>query len=158
MRPFRSRFVCRVLALALAGALGLTSAAPAVARATGSQSLRAVLDDGQAIDAALAAARDVPPADRRAAFAEVYAHAADDGTTAESVERLLGADSMSGVLPVAVERAVASASSPAPPALGVAALFATSGLAVPMERVAHADRQRTVSLRDVAPDSRPRAP
>ena len=155
MRPFRSRLVCRVLALALAGALGLTVAAPAGARSHAG-TLRTALDDDQAVDAALAAVRDVPPAERLAAFAEAYARAADDGTTAEAVERLLGGTSMSGVVPAVVERAVAAAAST--PALGAGLAVPSGRLAPPAGSLARAEPERLAAPRAARPDSRPRAP
>ena len=138
--------------------MGLTVAVPAGAR-TVATSLQAALGDGQAVGAALAAARDVPPADRLAVFAETYAQAADDGTTAEAVERLLGGDSMSGVLPAALARAtvLAPTSTPAP-APDAAVLSRARGLAGPSALAPHTDRPLAAERRDPAPESRPRAP
>ena len=158
MGPFRSRLVCRVLVLALAGALGLTAAAPASARGPRAETLRAVLGDAEAVEAALDAVRDVPAAGRLAAFADAYARTADDGTTAEAVERLLGADSMSGVAPVVTQRAVAGPSATPAPALGVAADSRGHALVPPTTSTARADRQRMAPPRPEAPPSRPRAP
>ncbi len=159
MRPFRSRSVCRVLVLALAGALGLTAAAPASARAPRAETLRAVLGDAEAVEAALDAVRHVPSGGRLAAFAHAYALTADDGTTAEAVEQLLGADSMSGVVPVVTQRAVAGPASSTPAsALGVAAFPHRHAAPAPTASAARADRQRAAAPRPVATPSRPRAP
>ena len=159
LRPFRSRLVCRALALVLASAFGLTAAAPAGARTARAETLRTVLDDVRAVDAAWAAARDAPSADRRAAFAAAYAEAAADGTTAEAVERLLSADSMSGVLPPAVERAVAQAAGPSPaPSLCAMLLPGSSPLAAPVAVRPGAERADVASAGERAPNGRPRAP
>lgn len=159
MRPLRSPLVCRVLVLALAGALGLTAAAPASARAPRAETLRAVLSDGEAVEAALEAVRDVPSGGRLAAFADAYARTANDGTTAEAVEQLLGADSMSGVVPVVIQRAVAGAASSTPAsAPGVATGPLGVALVAPTVSAPRADYHQTAAPRPVAPASRPRAP
>ena len=139
----------------MAGALGLTVAAPAGARSHAG-TLRTVLDDAQAVDAALAAVRDLPPAGRLAAFAEAYVQAADDGTTAETVEQLLGGTSMSGVVPAVVDRAVASAAPAA--ALGAGLVSQSGHSETPAGHFVDAGHQGSAATRPVAPDSRPRAP
>ena len=158
MRPFRSRLVRRAFALVLASALGLTVAAPASAGVRPTAALSDLLDDAQALEAALDALRVAPPADRRAAFAEAYAQAAADGTTAEAVERLLGADTLSGVAPALIERGMASASSVTAPSLGAAALPAGPRLAAPVAGTLGADRQPQTRCQTAPTSARPRAP
>ena len=158
MRPFRSRLARRALALVLASALGLTVAAPVAAGARPTAALSDLLADADALEAALDALRDAAPADRRAAFAQAYAQAADDGTTAESVERLLGADTLSGVAPARIERGAAPASSVTAPTLGTATPAARPRPAAPMLAAPHADRPLAVQARDLARSARPRAP
>ncbi|WP_412067676.1 hypothetical protein [Rubrivirga sp. IMCC43871] len=152
MRPLRSALLRRLVVAALAVALGL----PLAPSAAASPAL-AVLDDSEAFDRALAAAKAAEPGtDPVAVFAQVYADAVD-GVSAEAVAHLLGAPSLSGVVPVAPSEALAKAQ-PAP---------SPSPASVTGERVAEVRSSasnrvsaRTLDLpvRRSAPPLQPRAP
>ncbi len=104
MRPFRSTLLLRAVALAVMAGVGVSMVPAASAESGRLATLRGVLDDTQAFDAALQAARAAESAPL-AAFAHAYAAEADDGTTAAAIAQLLGAESFSGVLPPAPDRA-----------------------------------------------------
>ena len=108
MRPFRSLLLRRLVATALVAAVGASLAPAAAAQSGRLATLRGVLDDAQAFEAGLDAARQAESAPL-AAFAEAYAAESEDGTTAAAIVQLLGADALTGVLPPAPDRA-----SPAP--------------------------------------------
>lgn len=97
MRLFRQPVILRVVAAVLAVAVGLTLAPTASADAR-AEAVRAVLDDKDAFEAALTAARASD--DPVMAFAEAYAEATDGAVSAEAVARILDGASMSGLAPV----------------------------------------------------------
>ena len=141
----------------LVAALGL-SLVPAVG-AQGAPSLSSVLDDADAFDQALAAARDADAgSDPIVVFAEVYAAAVGD-VSVEALVHLLGQSSMSGVLPPVHDETVAASKAAGPPATSAAALFGLADVVVPTSPVDAASGDVAwPPLRRLAPASRPRAP
>ena len=101
MRAFRSVLLRRLVAAVLLAGLGAPLAPTASA-----QSVETVLDDERAFDLALRAAW-AADADPIRAFAHAYAEATDGAVTAEVVERVLGAASMSGVPPAVADETFA---------------------------------------------------
>ena len=157
MRPFRSLLLRRVVAAVLVAAVAMPLASTAGASARRTDALQGVLDDATAFDAALRAAR-AAHADPLGAFADAYEQASGGGISAEAIERLLGADSMSGVLPVAAQRAWVSAQATSPAGAGAATLPDPARL-VPLPLASAApDGPAERPLRAVAPASQPRAP
>lgn len=152
VRPLRSVLLRRLVVAALAVALGL----PLAPSASASPAL-AVLDDSEAFERALAAARAAEPGtDPLDVFAQVYADAVD-GVTAEAVAHLLGAPSLSGVPPVAPTEALAKAQPAPSPSPASVMGERTDAVRFLASRRAPA---RTVDLpvRRSAPSLRPRAP
>ena len=105
MRLIRSLWLRRAVAAVLAVGVAVPMVPTADAADERLASFRGMLDDADAFQTALDAARgaDAP----LAAFALAYAEASEDSLTAAAVARLLTADTMSGVLPPAPDRAVA---------------------------------------------------
>ncbi len=123
MRPFRSLLLRRLVATALVAAVGVSLAPAASAQSGRLATLRGVLNDAQAFEAGMDAARRAESAPLLA-FAHAYAAESQDGTTAAAVAQLLGADALRGVLPPAPDRA-----SPAPEAATTGASAALGVLA-----------------------------
>lgn len=155
VRPFRFAKTRRLVAALLVAAFGVSLAPPAVAQ-PGSR-LEAVLDDVEAFEAALDAAR-ASSGDPAVAFAESYAAAVGD-VSPDVILRLLDGSSMSAVPPPARD-AVASASKLAGPTAPAAGLPATAGPATVAGLEAPAEPASALRppLRRLAPSARPRAP
>ena len=158
MRLYRLDIVRRLVAVLLVAALGLPLV-PAVGAQGGTPSLSAVLDDAEAFEAALTAARaaDVG-SDPLQVFAETYAAAVGDASV-EALVQLLGQSSLSGVLPPAHDEAVASAKLVGPPVTSAATLSAPADLAIAsvttgVARLAYDGADR----RPLASPAQPRAP
>lgn len=148
----------RLVAATLVAALGL-SLVPAAGAHGGPPSLSAMLDDAEAFESALAAARAAEPgADPISVFAETYA-AAVDGVSAEVLANLLGRASLSGILPPAHDEALATVKVQVPP---TTAATTTPGIsASPVSQSAEVQFPaggETPTLRVQAPSTRPRAP
>ena len=158
MRPYRLDTVRRLVAAILVAALGLPLV-PAVGAQGGAPSLVVVLDDADAFDQALVAARAAEPgADPLVVFAEAYAAAVGD-VSVEALVHMLGQSSMSGVLPPAHDEAFVSSKLATPASTSAAALWAGTDVrtpAVPVGDIAEVDDD--VPPRPVAPSARPRAP
>ncbi|WP_412063211.1 hypothetical protein [Rubrivirga sp. IMCC45206] len=152
MRPLRSALLRRLVVAALAVALGL----PLAPSAAASPAL-AVLDDSEAFDRALAAARAAEPGtDPVDVFAQVYADAVD-GVSAEAVAHLLGAPSLSGVAPVTPAEALAKAQpAPSPSPASVAGEPVAEARLTDQSRVPA--RVLDLPVRRSAPSLQPRAP
>lgn len=158
MRPFRSILLRRLVASALALAIGVSLAPVAAAQSGRLATLRGVLEDAHAFEAALDAARTAESAPL-VAFAQAYAAESDDGTTVDAIVQLLGADALSGVLPPAPDRAT-----PAPEAATSAASASVgvlAGSAAPL-RLTNLGAAHTAaapaSVRVTGTSARPRAP
>ncbi|MEM0961374.1 MAG: hypothetical protein AAGK21_02380 [Bacteroidota bacterium] len=152
-QPTLRRFVAALLAVA-AGAT-VVPTAQADARTT---AVRSVLDDDEAFESALAAARSSD--DPIAAFAEAYSEAVDEAVSAEAIARLIGAASFSGVAPVTVEdtriRVLATgsgSSSPLASVVGAAASPPPSGGLVSTQ-----DECASWRTPDAGPSAQPRGP
>ena len=134
MRPLRHPLVLRALALVLLAGTGAACVPTAEARDARADALRSFLDDADAVEHALRAAR-ASEGDAAAAFADAYAEAAGEAVSAEAVRQLLrgqGVGSVAPVLPdhsfvpappagplVSASAAVVGASGPAPALRGV---------------------------------------
>lgn len=148
----------RLIAATLVAALGL-SLVPAAGAHGGPPSLSAMLDDVDAFESALAAARAAEPgADPISVFAETYA-AAVDGVSADVLAHLLGRASLSGILPPAHDEALATAKVQVPPTTSAAMPLAISEASVaPTAEMRLRAEGETPTLRVQAPSTRPRAP
>lgn len=158
MRTFRLDSLRRLVAAILVAALGATLV-PVVGAQGGTPTLDRVLDDAEAFEAALEAARDADAgSDPLVVFAEAYAAAVGD-VSAEALAHLLGQSSLSGVLPPVHDEAVAAAKVAGPTGSSAAAPLAVAGGAVlPVVDLAVGGEEALPALRAVAPSSRPRAP
>lgn len=158
MHAFRLDIVRRLVAAFLVAALGATLV-PAVGAQGATPTLDAVLDDAEAFEAALEAARDADAgSDRLAVFAEAYAAAVGD-VSAEALAHLLGQSSLSGVLPPVHDEAVAAAKVAGPTASSAAApLAAVASADLPVVELALGGEEALPARRAAAPSSRPRAP
>lgn len=121
MRLFRSVLLLRVVALALVVGVGVSLVPVAAAESGRLVILRGVLEDTRAFEAGLEAARSAESAPL-AAFAHAYAAESDDGTTAAAIVQLLGAETLTGVLPPAPHRATSA------PEAGTAGASASLGV------------------------------
>ncbi len=158
VRPYRLAFVRRLVAAILVASLGLPLV-PAVGAQGGAPSLVVVLDDAEAFEQALAAARAAAPGSAPlAVFAETYADAVGD-VSVEALVQMLGQSSLSGVLPPAHDEAVASSKLATPASASAVALSSGAALDAPATSVGDAAvADDDVPPRPVAPSARPRAP
>lgn len=158
VRPYRLASVRRLVAAILVAALGLPLV-PAVGAQGGAPSLVVVLDDAEAFDQALAAARAAAPgADPLVVFAEAYAAAVGD-VSVEALVHLLGQSSMSGVLPPVHDEAFVASKLAAPASTSAAALWAGADVLVPAGPLGDvAEAAAAPPPRPAAPSARPRAP
>ncbi len=125
MRPFRSRLLLRTVAALLVAGVGTTLAPAAVARDAREDALRSLLNDEEAFEAALdAARRTAEGADPRAVFVDAYVAATDGQVAAEVVEYLLDGESLGLVAPALPDDAFVPTPTPtSPPPSGGAAIL-----------------------------------
>lgn len=161
MRPFRSPALFRLVAVLLVGGVGATLAPSAVARDARAVSLRALLDDAEAFETALAASRaPEAAADPVGAFADAYVEAAGGGLTAEFVRDLLDGRSFGLVAPVVPEAAFVPAPFSTTHGSGAGAGVIPASVSEGIGRSAsgHASEAVASLSRPEATSSRPRAP
>ena len=114
MRPLRHPLVLRALALVLLSGIGTAIVPAAAAHDARADALRSFLDDADAVDAALFAAR-ATEGDAAEAFAEAYAEVAGHDVSVEAVRQLLRGHGVGLVAPVPPEVVfVPTSAAPAP--------------------------------------------
>ena len=155
VRPFRLPAVRRVVAAALAVAVGL-ALAPAATAGARAESVRSTLDDEAAFEAGLVAARSAT-GDPLAAFARAYADA-EGSITAEAVERLIGSASLSGVAPPPADETLARAQPIASASGSAATLAAALRLAAAVGPEAARPAETPPARRADGAPSQPRGP
>lgn len=158
VRLYRLDNLRRLVATLLVAAMGLPLV-PVVGAQGGTSSLTAVLDDAEAFEVALSAARAADAGvDPLLVFAETYAAEVGD-VSVEALVHLLGQSSLSGVLPPAHDEAIASAKLVGPPATSAATLGGVGHPAASAALVGPAqDATDEPPRRPLAPSARPRAP
>ncbi len=151
MRPFRSQLLLRIVATFVVVGVGLTLAPAAVARDAREDALRSLLNDVEAFEMALDAARHAQDADPRAVFVEAYVAATDGEVAVETIEHLLAGASLGLVAPVLPDEAFVPTPPAAPtPPSGSAAVLTLA------PRMGVATSPQAVRLDDPIPALRPK--